>query len=100
LYGALRRNARGLDLSDSDQQRAILLAIQASEQRQVIAEPMLGSDGPPNAFDGDQMAQFITNPADASDRIGWVRATSPTEPPNGRPPGPTSVRPCLNTPRI
>ncbi|NBS97348.1 MAG: trifunctional transcriptional regulator/proline dehydrogenase/L-glutamate gamma-semialdehyde dehydrogenase, partial [Betaproteobacteria bacterium] len=31
LYGALRRNAQGRDLADTDQQRAILLAIQVSE---------------------------------------------------------------------
>ena len=79
LYGALRRNARGRDLADTDQQRAILLAIQVSEQRQVSAEPMLGDDGAPNAFDDEQIAQFTTNPADASDRIGWVRSTSPSE---------------------
>ncbi len=79
IYGAARRNSRGLDLADEDQLAALADALHASRGEAWTAAPLLASD----RLDGsDNMhasarsgtpGQAVRNPADHDDVVGHVR---------------------------
>ena len=71
LYGARRRNSKGLDLSNEDTLRALGQALAASATRRWSASPPPGG-----ATDGEAAAPAwrpVINPADHRDVVGQVR---------------------------
>ncbi|WP_299444480.1 bifunctional proline dehydrogenase/L-glutamate gamma-semialdehyde dehydrogenase PutA [uncultured Rhodospira sp.] len=71
LYGADRRNSRGLDLTDPVAVEALETARAPFKAHQWEARPLIGL----GAHDG--LARPVTNPADPSDRVGTVYDAGP-----------------------
>ena len=67
LYGDVRRNSQGLDLSNEHRLASLASALLSSAQQDNEAAPMLGCQRDSNA-----VAQPIRNPADHSDQVGLV----------------------------
>ena len=70
LYGAARRNAQGIDLSDEQQLQALETVLAADAGRTWTAEPML-AQAPAQTH---TPWQPVLNPADHGDVVGQVRA--------------------------
>ncbi|MCP5270684.1 MAG: trifunctional transcriptional regulator/proline dehydrogenase/L-glutamate gamma-semialdehyde dehydrogenase [Burkholderiaceae bacterium] len=70
LYGAVRVNSRGLDLTDDAQLARIDAALRADAAKPWTAEPLLATDARPDA------AEPVCNPADPADRVGTVHPAS------------------------
>ena len=70
LYGAARRNSRGLDLADEATLGALSRALDSSAVSPWSAEPLLGLAAAPGQPDD---ARPVLNPADRSDQVGSVR---------------------------
>ncbi len=73
LYGALRHNSRGLDLTNEAQLRQLAASFDSAAQESWLAEPMLGEDSPP----GEPTP--VLNPADSRDKVGRVREATAGE---------------------
>ncbi|HEX7890788.1 MAG TPA: trifunctional transcriptional regulator/proline dehydrogenase/L-glutamate gamma-semialdehyde dehydrogenase [Ramlibacter sp.] len=71
LYGTVRRNSRGLDLSNEAQLHALAETFAATES--LKARPLLAEDTPALGMEP------VTNPADRSDEVGCVRAATAGE---------------------
>jgi len=72
LYGALRANARGLDLADDDSLRALGESLAVSRVTDWSAGPLLAGDG---AALGELLP--VRNPAAQADLVGTVRYATP-----------------------
>ncbi|MEJ7932468.1 trifunctional transcriptional regulator/proline dehydrogenase/L-glutamate gamma-semialdehyde dehydrogenase [Ramlibacter sp. AN1015] len=77
LYGALRRNARGLDLSNDRTLAALQEAFRASVDAGWNAPPLLAHDAAADPHAAD--SRPVRNPADPRDVVGWVREASDVE---------------------
>jgi RHH-type transcriptional regulator, proline utilization regulon repressor / proline dehydrogenase / delta 1-pyrroline-5-carboxylate dehydrogenase len=84
IYGAARRNSRGLDLANEDRLAALADAMRASRGRRWTAAPLLADADPPTATIGDSGDSApppspVRNPADRDDVVGGVREASAEE---------------------
>ncbi|MFN5722276.1 MAG: bifunctional proline dehydrogenase/L-glutamate gamma-semialdehyde dehydrogenase PutA, partial [Betaproteobacteria bacterium] len=80
LYGGVRRNSAGIDLSDEPTLRALVRDMAVCSAQVLTVEPMLGVALPAR----DALVQGakrlpMRNPADADDVLGTVRETRPQE---------------------
>jgi len=73
LYGATRRNAKGLDLADENALRALADRLRASAQERPVTVPMLASAVVQGKL------RPVANPADAHDVVGFVRDANSAE---------------------
>jgi RHH-type proline utilization regulon transcriptional repressor/proline dehydrogenase/delta 1-pyrroline-5-carboxylate dehydrogenase len=73
LYGATRRNSRGLDLASEAQLRSLSDAFAAASRESWEARPLLAEDTP-----ALEMAP-VMNPADRADPVGCARAATADE---------------------
>ncbi len=73
LYGTVRRNSSGRDLSSEPVLEAIGAALEAGRAQSRIAEPMLAVDLPD---DIEAAAEPVLNPADRRDVVGQVVAAT------------------------
>ena len=73
LYGAARRNARGLDLADEATLARLDRALEASVRTPHEASPILAAPARPAA------PRTVRNPADRADAVGTVREASPED---------------------
>lgn len=71
LYGAVRANSRGLDLSDEQALELLSKSVLATHESGWHASPLLLQPS-----SGDMLGQDITNPADRRDVVGQVTPAS------------------------
>src|SRR5690606_21393178 len=71
LYGDVRANSHGLDLSNEHRLASLSSALLSSAQTRAEAVPMLGCP-----YDESTSVQAVLNPADHSDQVGTVREAS------------------------
>ncbi len=71
LFGAVRANSAGLDLSNEQRLGSLAAALLAGSAEPLRAVPLLG-DGPVEG-----VARAITNPADRRDEVGVVEEATP-----------------------
>jgi RHH-type proline utilization regulon transcriptional repressor/proline dehydrogenase/delta 1-pyrroline-5-carboxylate dehydrogenase len=80
LYGAVRRNSAGIDLSDEPTLRALVRDMAECSAQVLTVEPMLGVALPAlDALLQGAARLPLRNPADADDVLGTVRHASPQE---------------------
>ena len=72
IYGAARRNSRGVDLADEDELATLAAALRASAAEQWSAAPLLAVDAPPRTA----APLPVTNPADRDEIVGHVHEAS------------------------
>jgi RHH-type transcriptional regulator, proline utilization regulon repressor / proline dehydrogenase / delta 1-pyrroline-5-carboxylate dehydrogenase len=74
LYGDERLNSRGLDLANEAQLCSLADTFRATRQAPPwIAQPLLAEDAAAGEL------RPVTNPADATDQVAWVRDATPAE---------------------
>jgi len=66
IYGATRKNSRGIDLTNEAQLRRLADAFAAASAEKWTASPLLATESPPAE------AKPVTNPADRTDVVGRV----------------------------
>ena len=76
LFGAARRNSEGLDLASDVQLRALGEVFAAARGIVWSAGPMLAADAADPAEAASAVAEPLTNPANAQDTVGHVRAAT------------------------
>ena len=75
IYGAARRNSRGVDLADEDALAKLAEGLRASAAERWSAEPLLAVDPPPRAA----APLPVRNPADRDEVVGHVREATAEE---------------------
>lgn len=73
VYGALRRNSRGMDLASEAQLTQLSRDMRAATESSWCAHPLLGEDAPVG-----ELAP-VTNPANRLDIVGGLREATPSE---------------------
>jgi RHH-type proline utilization regulon transcriptional repressor/proline dehydrogenase/delta 1-pyrroline-5-carboxylate dehydrogenase len=77
LYGEVRKNSKGLDLSSDDSLRALRSALQAGASEAWSAGPMLADADTPSPT--PRATQPVRNPADLRDVVGVVGDATPAD---------------------